>query len=208
MVFSGQFETDRHIIKYFPKDYKGVAVDVGAVDGRYMSNTLYLEDNLNWEVLCIEPNIYYYNQLVNNRKHSLNYAVSDKNLDDVDFHIFTMNNGNESSVSSLNPDQELIDYHKNHYHITLNKTSMKVNVRTLDYCIEEFNPEKVDLISIDTEGTELDVLKGFDINKWKPKLLVIEDNWESSTQIIKEYLEQFNYSLDKRVGVNDFFVRG
>ena len=44
---------------------------------------------------------------------------------------------------------------------------IKVSTRTLDYCIENYYKyDKIDFLDIDTEGTELDVLKGFDINRW------------------------------------------
>lgn len=61
------------------------------------------------------------------------------------------------------------------------------------------------MVSIDTENTELDVLKGFDINRWKPKLLVIENNYDES--FIADYLKPFGYVRDRRVGGNDFFIQ-
>lgn len=207
LLFSGQFETDKYILEYFPDKRNGVAVDVGAVDGRYMSNTLYFEENLDWEVLCIEPNPTAYKKLIKNRKHCLNLAVANENTDDIDFYLFTMSDGNQSSVSSLTPDQKLIDYHNDAYHINLDKTIIKVPVRTLDNCLGSFNFDHIDFISIDTEGTELEVLKGFDIGFWQPKLLVIENNWEENTKEVTDYLEPYGYKLDKRIGVNDFFVK-
>jgi hypothetical protein len=81
-----------------------------------------------------------------------------------------------------------------------------VEVITLDKCIEDFYKyDKIDFISIDTEGTELDVLKGFSIEKWNPKLLIIENNFEDPE--IEEYLKQYKYKKDKRIGVNDFYIK-
>jgi len=59
-------------------------------------------------------------------------------------------------------------------------------------------------LSIDTEGTEIEVLKGFDIKKWKPKLLVIENNFNDPE--IEKYLSTFGYIKNKRIEVNDFYI--
>ena len=68
------------------------------------------------------------------------------------------------------------------------------------------NLEKIDFLSIDTEGTELEVLMGFDINRWKPRLFVIENNFGESK--FSDYLRDFGYKFSQRIGVNDFFISG
>ena len=67
------------------------------------------------------------------------------------------------------------------------------------------NLEKIDFVSIDTEGTELEVLMGFDINRWKPRLFIIENNFDEPK--LADYLKDFGYKFSQRLGVNDFFVR-
>jgi O-antigen/teichoic acid export membrane protein len=66
-------------------------------------------------------------------------------------------------------------------------------------------PTNIDFISIDTENTELDVLKGIDFSKYNIKMLVIENNFNEP--FCKDYLEQFGYKLIHRIAVNDFFVK-
>lgn len=51
----------------------------------------------------------------------------------------------------------------------------------------------------------MDVLKGFDINRWRPKLFVIENNYQDPD--VEQFLTPFGYRLDQRIGVNDFFVK-
>ena len=69
---------------------------------------------------------------------------------------------------------------------------------------EEENPV-VDFITIDTEGTELDVLKSFDTTKYKTKLIIVENNWKNSE--IGDYLAQFGWKRDRVIEQNEFFVR-
>ena len=66
-------------------------------------------------------------------------------------------------------------------------------------------PTDIDFISIDTENTELNVLKGLDLDKYNVKLLVIENNFNEP--MIEEYLTKFNYIKIKRLVVNDFYIK-
>lgn len=78
-------------------------------------------------------------------------------------------------------------------------------LKTLDTILGEANLfNYIDYVSIDTEGTELDVLKGFDLVKWKPKVLLIENNYEDME--IEEYLKLFGYKKTLRHHVNDFYL--
>jgi hypothetical protein len=58
-------------------------------------------------------------------------------------------------------------------------------------------------MSIDVEGGELNVLKGIDLNKYKPKILVIENIFNKPD--IYDYLKQFNYILDKHIDYNQYY---
>lgn len=202
--FYGQFDTDRHIKHYFPNKLNGTCIEIGAVDGVYLSNTLHFE-SLGWEVLCIEPIPEYFNTLKLNRKNALNYAISDKNIDDIPFTLVTMNNNNKSSISGLKIDNRLIDSHIG-YGLNPSSEQILVNSRRLDWCIENhFNHDTIDFISIDTEGNELDVLKSFDVNKYNIKLLIIENNFDEPE--IEEYLKDKGWIKDKRIEVNDFYIK-
>jgi len=204
--YYGQFNPpmDKIIEEYFPNQEVGNCIEVGAVDGVFISNTLYFE-RLGWNVLCLEPIPDYYEQLRKNRKLALNYAVSDINSDDSVFTIVTMNNQNQSSISGLAIDGRLID---DHIALGLNpkKKEIKVRSRRLDWCIDNyFNVDSIDFISIDTEGNELEVLKSFDVNKYNIKLLMVENNYNEPS--IEKYLNGLGWKKDQRVEVNDFYVK-
>ena len=199
--YYGQFEppTDLIIENYFAGYTYTTAIEVGAAQGIAASNTKHFEE-LGWTCLCIEPNPDMYAQLKACRKHTQNYAVGNHNEDGVIFAEVTLINGDKSALSGLNIDQEMFAAHP-----VAGVREIKVNLRTLDSCIAEFGKfDKLGFVSIDTEGTELDVLKGFDINKWQPRLIIVENNHDTSE--IEDYLKQFHYKKDLRHGVNDFYV--
>ena len=91
------------------------------------------------------------------------------------------------AVSSVSKEVDLYFYHNKSAINTLNKTSAefqkaipkevrKITTNTLNTIILEssFADKKVDFLSIDVEGYELEVLKGFDLKKYSPKVIVIE----------------------------------
>ncbi len=199
-MFTGQFDTDMHIAQFFDQGFIGTCVDVGAAQPINGNNTFYFETK-GWTTYCIEPNVKHISNLKAVRKNVYNFAVGAENLDSVEFTICTLSDGNQEAVSSLKIDSQLLENHRI-YSPTLQTVS--VQLRTLDSFFEELEIQNVDFISIDTEGTELDVLKGFNILKYKPKLFVIENNFNIPD--LEEYLKQYNYSKAKRVAVNDFYI--
>lgn len=202
--FYGQFGTDKIISEYFPNKKHGNCIEIGAVDGHYISNTLHFEQN-GWEVLCVEPIPEYFSRLKMNRKNCLNFAITDNNIDNIPFTVITMSNKDKSSISGLKIDERLIRTHIN-YGLDPKSEKILVNGRRLDWCIENhFNHETIDFISIDTEGNELDVLKSFDVNGYNTTLLIIENNYNEPE--IEQYLNEKGWVKDKRVEVNDFYIK-
>jgi FkbM family methyltransferase len=194
-------DEDNIILEYFPKGYIGNCIEIGAADGIAGSNTYMFEQN-GWECLCIEANPKLANKCSQVRKNTLNYAVGKENLPTVNFTIFDVGYNNESAISSISVDQRLVEAHK---HLIQNTYEISIELKTLDTILGETNLfNYIDYVSIDTEGTELDVLKGFDLNKWKPKVLLIENNYEDKE--IEEYLLNFKYKKVLRHHVNDFYL--
>jgi hypothetical protein len=62
----------------------------------------------------------------------------------------------------------------------------------------------LDYVSIDVEGMELDVLRGFNLKRHTPPLLLIEDHlFHLRTH---RHLCQQGYRLVKRTGLNNWYV--
>ena len=201
--YYGQFSTDCLIELYFPSKSVGNCVEVGAANGLRGSNTLYFED-LGWRTLCIEPNPAYYKIIEETRRESVECACGATNQLVAEFTVFDIGSKNiMSSVSGLVPDERLIELHQD---IINDKHKIQVQVRTLDSILTERKFSKgIDFISIDTEGTELDVLKGLDLTYWDVSLLVVENNYNDPQ--IEEYLKPLGYFKDARWKINDFYIK-
>ena len=83
--------------------------------------------------------------------------------------------------------------------------AVEVPVRTLDDILAEANaPSPVDFVSIDVEGHELAVLEGFDVARWRPRLILLEDHLISLSA--HRHLSESGYRLIRRTGLNGWYV--
>ena len=73
-----------------------------------------------------------------------------------------------------------------------------VTVRTLNPMLRESRIEQVDFVSIDVEGTELNVLQGFSLDHYRPRLLLIHCK--------HAYITDRGYKLVRRTNLNSWYV--
>ena len=206
--YYGQWETDKIIKSYFPEGYKGICIEVGAANGVKGSNTLYFEER-GWDVLCIEPNPEHEESLERHRK-LVRYFACGRETGTFPLTIFRVGENNiASSLTSLNPDKRLVDDHAT---LINEKYELEVKVETLSNIIKNEvkqtrfeNIRKIDFISIDTEGTELDVLKGLDFSRYNVTLLVVENNYNDKE--IEDFMMSKGYRKDRRYKINDFYIK-
>ena len=201
MSFYGQHGEDAYIATLFPQLNNGICIEVGAYDGITISNSFHFEQK-GWRSLCIEPIPSSFEKCKNIRKECYQCCIAEDDLEDKEFSIFHLND-NLCAISSLEPDERLIESHQ---HLITQVSKCMVKVRSLNSLLEELNfPKDIDFISIDTENTELSVLKGINFSVYNIKLLVIENNYNEP--FCEDYLKQFGYKKIHRIAVNDFFMK-
>ena len=201
----GQFNEDEFILNEFTSSV-GFAIEVGGADGINGSPTKCLEER-GWKTLLIEPNPQLFTEAKRNRPYVFNCAAGEVCEDNVGMTIYTLNGGNETAVSGLNPNAKLIEQHQ---HLIEDQRLELVNKRTLNVLIYEWEKVlgeeigNVDFISIDTEGTELDVMRGLNIKKYQPKMIALENNFEDHNY--RRTMYNYGYVLYNRIGVNDYYI--
>jgi FkbM family methyltransferase len=197
-------EIDSVLRDYFPDyNYKGVFFDIGAFEPIKISNSYHFERN-GWECYCFEANTQGIPLLKEHRKNVFNYAISNKDLDKVKFSV-CLTNGWTAGFSAINIDEK---YKKIFRFDKANPiiTEIEVPQKTLNTVIETEIPNltKIDIISIDIEGGELNCLYGLDLKKYNPSVLVIEN--VTDEPFIQNYLATFGYKLDKKIQYNEFYL--
>ena len=86
------------------------------------------------------------------------------------------------------------------------KQTITVPVTTLDALLADHSGP-IDVVVLDLEGGELDALAGSDLERFKPRILMIEDNTHGRDPGIANFMSRFPYELAWRVAVNQIYVR-
>ncbi|MBN2585364.1 FkbM family methyltransferase [Patescibacteria group bacterium] len=199
--FYGQYGEDLKLLPLFAGEKDGYFVEVGALEGIRFSNTYYFE-RLGWRGVCVEPHPDYIDLLKSNRPGStvIQAAVGKEDKAEVDFYT-----NYRGSLSTLDP--QLSSYFKNHYGSGFGGfKTVKVPLLSLNSILNQYQaPCPIDIISIDVEGTERDVLDGFDIDKYAPRVVVVEVSIKR--EAIDEYMAKHNYILACSNPSNAIFCR-
>ena len=203
--YYSQLGQDRFIDDFFDQKQGGVFIDIGAHDGKSCSNTYFLEKERGWKGICIEPGPVEFNLLQECRiSTNLNVCVSDYDGESD----FTYIEGYSNMLSGLS--ESYNEQHKNRISSEVNQHGGKVNtikipVYTLQTILDNHGIVDVDYCSIDTEGSEFNIIKSIDFNKTNIKLFTIENNY--GTTEIKDYLETKGYMLYMRLQWDDIFLK-
>ena len=171
----------------------GYFVEVGAADGVSNSNTWALEQ-IGWQGLLIEPSREWHESLQGRRAATLETrAAYSKGGLDLDF----LEDGELSGING---------HFKNDGY---NRKGSVYQVRTVTTteCLEENSaPKYIDFLSIDTEGSELEVLKGLDFEKYSFGFICVEHNYTAAEAKIEEFLLPKGYSrILETISMNDAY---
>lgn len=200
-----QLGQDTFIDTILNKKYNGVFVDIGAHDGKSCSNTLFFEESRNWTGICIEPGPNEF-KILNSFRKSININACISNYDGES--EFTYIEGYANMLSGLSEDYNIS--HKNrisnevgHYGGDVQKIMMKVY--KLQTILDMHNIHDIDYCSIDTEGSEFNIVQSIDFDRTKIKLFSIENNY--GTNEIKNFLETKGYYLHTKLQWDDIFIK-
>jgi len=181
------------VMEFFHGRKDGYFVEVGINDPRENSQTWRFEQ-LGWTGLLVEPMRAHYDNLVQARPHSRverAACVSPNQCGEGKLQLaqYTGHNTLRRHVDDFN-----ISY----------VGEETVQLMTLNDLLEKQPPARVDFISIDVEGTELDVLRGFNLARWQPQLILIEDKVNNLEK--HNYLSAHGYRLLRRTTLNGWYV--
>lgn len=159
----------------------GYAVDVGANNGEFNSNT-YCFEQKGWYVLCAEPNPWLVEDGRQRRKLWREVACGSKN-GFGEFWIVGEKPWGSASALIVNGNVPYAGSGADPYYggSVPDSHRIRVQIKRLDDLIEEAGFPRVDYLSIDVEGSEDDVLAGFTVERWKPKVIVVENYPEPKT---------------------------
>ena len=182
---------------------RGFFVEIGATNGVYASNTYLLEKRFKWKGVLAEPAKIWHADLYKNRscyiEKSCVWSSSGKVI-----------NFSESKVPSFSTVKKFAgnDIHRNE-----RKDSKNYNVKTISLAdlLKKYNaPKIIDYLSIDTEGSEFEILKKFNFNSYKFNFICCEHNYNSIVRKkINNLLRKNGYKIkySQYSSYDDWYVR-
>lgn len=181
---------DKHV---FQKYREGVFVEVGAHNGKNLSNSLFFEQHRGWNGICIEPNPIVFEPMKEFRKCiCINSAIDKKE----GISEFVRNKGYTEMLSGLAEymDERHMDRIKNERGIYGGETEMiQVKTERLDRIFERLGIRHVHYLSIDVEGGELAVLESIDFSKVFIDVIDFENNYNDKGAQVYQFLLSKGY---------------
>ena len=176
---------------FFADTERGFFVEVGANDPRWISQTFAMEQR-GWTGVLVEPQPDLADALRRERSAKV-FAVACSSRAAAGSWLTLHLAGPQSSF-----DQKL-----NSGEVKPHGT-ISVPVTTLDDILIEAGASTIDFVSIDVEGHELQVLDGFSLERWRPRLLVIEDLLTHTR--LHRHLTGRGYRWIRRTGIDNWYV--
>jgi FkbM family methyltransferase len=183
---------------FFGGATRGFFVDIGANDPQRASQSWHLEQ-LGWDGILIEPQPDLADELRRRRRARV-YAVACSSPANAgkSLPLHVAGSPHMSGIhASFDPNFAVPDMRR--------VGVIEVPVKTLDeILIDAKAPAPLDFVSIDVETHEIEVLEGFDLAKWKPRLMLIEDL--ALDLRMHRYVTGRGYKWVRRTGLNGWYV--
>lgn len=180
----------------------GFFVDFGATDGITINNSYLLEKDYDWTGIVSEPNPAYFEDLSKNRQ-----CVIDHNA------VFTETGKQVVLLSPEATDISTIQgYGTDDEFAQARALGTPIEVPTISlFDLLELHkaPSYIDYLSVDTEGSEYDILKAFfdseQSSKYNIQLITVEHNYTDARKKIYELLTENGYELARTEKCDDFY---
>jgi hypothetical protein len=156
-------------------DYANYYVEFGATDGIRLSNTHLLEKRLDWDGLLAEPAKVWHEQLYANRSCHIDTRCVDAYTGQIVSFAEVIDDG--VGYPELSKIQTSMPRHKD---LWLKHNVYDVMTVSLTDLLRDCNaPFKMAYLSIDTEGSELQILEAFDFETYSFKVITVEHNYDT-----------------------------
>lgn len=164
-----QFGQDLFVLHELKELRGGFFVEFGAASGENLSNTVLLEREFGWRGICAEPSRQWHEALEKNRKCI------------IERRCIWSSTGQELLFSECEEGEysTISEYSSGDMHVGKRQTPREYPVKTVslvDALDEHGAPSVVDYLSIDTEGSEFDILQAVDFGRYRFRVITVEHN--------------------------------
>jgi FkbM family methyltransferase len=181
----------------------GFFLEIGASDGLTHSNTWLLEKQYGWQGILAEPNPVHHQRLMSERSASITTkCIASRSDMLVDFLLVT-----DPFLATIS------GYGQDDVHSPVRSGAPMISIPTLspaDLLSEMRAPPLIDYLSLDTEGSELDILRAFPFDAYTVKLVTVEHNMTKAREELYALLvaKGFRRKFESFSLWDDWYVRG
>jgi FkbM family methyltransferase len=196
-----EFRQDLFVLSELNFKKDGYFVEFGATNGISTSNTYLLDKQFGWRGILAEPAKRWHKQLKVNRSCSIDTSCVWSTSKQV-LQFQEEETGECSAIATLNA------LNAENKHSIPRKAYDVSTISLTDLLIKYGAPAVVDYLSIDTEGSEYDILKSFDFSKFKFRVITCEHNYTQSKERIYDLLSKHGYArkFERFSKVDDWYV--
>jgi FkbM family methyltransferase len=192
-ISTSQLFQDLFVLFILNDKNNGTFLEFGATNGSELSNSFMLENSFGWTGVLAEPSPQWHSDLFNNRPNTtiLTECIYSETGKKMDFFVSekgvfsTLEEFKDSDIHSMPGNTKL----RNASGYTCSVDTVSLN----DVILKHFNGEKIDYMSVDTEGSELLILQNFDFSKYAPKVVTVEHNFTDSQKALDKLFMENNY---------------
>jgi FkbM family methyltransferase len=198
----GQFHQDLFVLVTLGFKKLGYFVEFGATNGVTHSNTWLLEHKFGWNGIVAEPDRRWSEQLAASRSCHICYDCVWK----TSGQRLVFNEAPFAGLSTLDTFSGL------DRHASKRQSGKKYLVETisLNELLSRYGaPRKIDYLSVDTEGSEFEILSELDFDHWDISILTVEHNQTAQRKKLQKLLTGQGYSrvLTSLSDADDWYVR-
>ena len=181
-----QLRQDLFVLSELNFKKNGYFVEFGATNGFDLSNTFLMEAEFNWTGILAEPAKCWHLNLKKNRNCHIDTNCIWKKSDAT----LVFNEVDAAELSTIN-EYNSIDAHQKD-----REKGKNYNVTTISLIdlLKKYNaPQQIDYLSIDTEGSEYEILNSFDFSQYQFQVITCEHNFTPAREKIYELLTSQGY---------------
>ena len=207
--YNSQYGQDKFFDEeIFRKKEHGFFLDIGAHDGVSLSNTYFFEKFRNWRGICVEPLPHIFERLRINR-NCIKIQGCIANFNGSSKFIFVDGGEGEfpEMLSGLSDFYDPKHYQLVQHGVNQHNGSLKelqVQCYQINDILTRYKVSHIDYCSIDTEGSELQILKSIDFKSHVIEAFSVENNF--GERKIRLFMKSKNYELIKHLKGDDFYV--
>lgn len=198
-----QLRQDLFVLSETGYKREGYFVEFGATNGINISNTYLIESEFSWTGILAEPARVWEEQLKANRP---NASIETRCVWKESNSILVFNGTDEKELSTIDSFSDQ-DGHGN-----ARRAGKKYEVQTIslnDLLVKHQAPRYIDYLSIDTEGSEYEILNAFDFSKFSIGIITVEHNYTSQRELIFALLTGHGYKrkYENISAYDDWYVK-